>query len=207
MGNILIRPLKNADLNPAVEVFLDSFAGEAFTRAFIDLSVPANRELYFRTVKQKLALYLEIGHQLYCSLEDSRLSGLIILKSPHIKAPAALKMRRAAPHFAAYARLILLGIRARHLAQAVKPPDKLPDRHYVLEGLAVAPSRQGKGMGKMLLRQADLVQSGDSSSSGIYLYTGDEKNKILYEKYGYRVIEAKEAGEFTAYHMFKGDSI
>lgn len=204
MGNILIRPLKEADLKPAVEVFLDAFAVEAFTRAFIDLSIPANRELYSRTVKQKLALYLEIGHRLYCALEGPRLSGLMILKSPHIKAPATLKVRRAAPHFAAYARLILLGIRARHLAQAVKPPDDLPEHHYVLEGLAVAPSRQGQGIGKMLLRQADLVQSGDSNSSGIYLYTGDESNKFLYEKYGYRVVKAKPAGEFTAYHMFKG---
>lgn len=38
--------------------------------------------------------------------------------------------------------------------------------------------------------------------SGVYLFTSDEKNKILYERLGYRTFYERDLGSIIAYHMF-----
>lgn len=84
----------------------------------------------------------------------------------------------------------------------MKPPSNLPQNHYILEAIGVDPSCQGKGVGRLLLEQAEKISFDDQRASGIYLFTGDEPNRVIYEKLGYKLLETRQTGTFTSYHMF-----
>ncbi len=203
MSNTRVSLLQEKDLDRAVDLFLDAFKKEAFTKSLLDLSHQKSRAVYFQAVRYKLSLYLEAGHQAYGAFENSSLLGMFILRSPHVKIPFGLHLRRLLPNLPAFAWLMPQFIKATHLSTAVQPPGNLPKKHYSLEGLAVHPAHQGKGIGRLLLEKADQVCSADSSASGIYLYTGDEINKELYQHLNYRILESKSTPYFTAYHLFK----
>lgn len=204
--NIKLDRLEPVDLDQAITVFLKAFKEEAFTKAILDLDKQRDYDLYFQAVKYKLSLYLEIG-QLVFTVRDSdtenKVAGLFILRSPKIKSSTGLQFRRAMPYLPVFTRLLPNYFQAAHLASASKPPENLPERHYALEGLAVAPEYQGKGLARLMLEKADQVVSRDKTSPGIYLYTGDEKNRAIYERFDYKVLKAVPTRSFTAYHMFK----
>ncbi len=204
--NIKLNRLKPGVLDQAVAVFLEAFKKEAFTKTLLDLNNQKHYNLYFKAVKYKVSLYLETG-QLVFSVQDNdkegRVAGLFILRSPQIKAPTGLSIRRIIPVLPSFAMLLPNYLRAAQLGQAVKPPEDLPGGHYALEGLAVAPEYQGQGLARMMLEKADQVATRDESSPGIYLYTGDEKNRAIYERFAYKVLKTVPTRSFTAYHMFK----
>ncbi len=193
----------NQAMDQTVEVFLNAFKEEAFTKALLDLNHRPNYDLYFQAVKYKLSLYREVGHKVFVASEGKSIIGTFILRSPHVSTPFGLQLRRLTPHLPTFARLILKYLQAAHLSQAVKPPDNLPINHYALEGLAVHSTCQGQGVGRMMLEKADHVCSEDNTASGIYLYTGDEKNKEIYKHFAYKILEARPTRLFNAYHMFK----
>ncbi len=205
--NYKLDYLENTDIDRAVTVFLESFKTEAFTQALLDLEKQKDYDLYFQAVQYKFALYLEIGHPIFAVKEIARnknsIAGLFILKSPHIKAPLLMQLVRISPLLPVFARLLPNYLRAAHLGPAVKPPDNLPAAHYVLEGLAVAPAHQGKGLARIMLEKAEQVLYEDKTAAGIYLFTGDEKNRAIYEHFGYRILKRVPVRTFTAYHMFK----
>ncbi len=194
---------KDQTMDQTVKVFLDAFKKEAFTKTFLDLSRRANYDMYFQAVKYKLSLYQEVGHQVFVARKGGVIIGTFFLRSPHISTPLGLQLRRLLPYLPAFTRLIIRYLQAAHLASAVKPPDKLPKKHYTLEGLAVYPAHQGKGVGRLMLEKADQVCTEDNTASGIYLYTGNEKNKEIYKRFSYHVLETRPNRLFTAYHMFK----
>jgi hypothetical protein len=46
-------------------------------------------------------------------------------------------------------------------------------------------------------------ENSDEQAAGIYLYTGDERNTHIYQHFGYHVVEAKQGGSLTVWHMFR----
>jgi len=190
-------------LDQTVKMFLDAFKKEAFTRALLDLSQRQNYDRYCQAVKYKLSLYREAGHHVFLARDEGSIIGTIILRSPHVSASFGLKLRLIAPYLPAIAGLMPKFMKAAHLASAAKPPENLPKKYYALEGLAVHPDYQGKGVGRLLLEKADQICCEDNSASGIYLLTGDERNKEIYKHFSYQVLETRPAHSFTAYHMFK----
>ncbi len=205
-NNIKLDYLKPGDIEQAVAVFLEAFKTEAFTVSLLNLDNQKDYDLYFKAVKYKLSLYLETGQHVFSvqnNDSEGRVTGLFILRSPQVKAPIGLSVRRIIPVLPAFARLLPNYIQAAHLGQAAKPPEDLPGGHYALEGLAVAPEYQGQGLARMMIEKADQVVARDKSSPGIYLYTGDEKNRAIYERFAYKVLKTVPTRSFTAYHMFK----
>jgi ribosomal protein S18 acetylase RimI-like enzyme len=61
-----------------------------------------------------------------------------------------------------------------------------PGKHWYLWGLGVKPSKQGQGIGGMLI-QPVLAQA-DTAHLPCYLETMNEKNVPFYEKYGFKVM-------------------
>lgn len=190
-------------LDQAVKMFLDAFKKEAFTRALLDLSQRQNYNIYFQALKYKLSLYREAGHHVFLARDEGSIIGTFILRSPHVSASFWLKLCLIPPYLPAIARLMPKFMQASQLASAAKPPANLPKKYYVLEGLAVHPAHQGKGVGRLMLEKADQICFEDNSASGIYLLTGDERNKEIYKHFSYQILETRPAHSFTAYHMFK----
>lgn len=189
-------------LDEAVKVFLSAFQNEAFTVAWLDLSRTRLRSLYSRAVRRKLELYLDAGHPLYSAVEKDRLIGLLVLKTPHIIISRAKIARLLPSLMPVLVGLIPNFIRAIPLGLAIKSPPNLPAAHYTVEALAVDPCFQGKGVGALLLEQAKKVCFADKTASGVYLFTGDEQNRAIYEKKGYQLLEKRNTGTFTSHHMF-----
>ena len=189
-------------LDEATEVLLAAFKNEAFTAAWLDLSNARLWKLYSRAVRLKLKLYLSAGHPVYIAAEKRRVLGILVLKSPHIVVPWKSAACLLLPNLHGLIGLIPNFIHAFRLGGAMKPPSNLPQNHYILEAIGVDPSCQGKGVGRLLLEQAEKICFDDKRASGIYLFTGDEPNRIIYEKLGYKLLETRQTGTFTAYHMF-----
>jgi len=61
-----------------------------------------------------------------------------------------------------------------------------PGRHWYLWGIGVKPSRQGLGIGGMLMQP--LLARADAYRLPCYLETMNEKNVPFYEKYSFRVV-------------------
>ena len=207
---LFFRPMKDIvvtvplphQLHEAGKVILNAFREEAVLSSFIDLSRKSARESYYQVLKLKLALYHEAGHPLFTALSDGRVVGAVILNSPHVHISRGRLFRKALPSLPRMLGLLPYSIRAMRLGNLVRPPANLPETHYTLELLAVHRLHQGKGVGRLLLEHIARFCSADQTASGIYILTGDEKNRALYEKFGYRLWESRQGGALTVYHMF-----
>jgi ribosomal protein S18 acetylase RimI-like enzyme len=62
--------------------------------------------------------------------------------------------------------------------------------HWYLWGLGVEPSRQGQGIGGMLIQP--VLARADASGLPCYLETMNEKNVPFYEKHGFKIVSDAE---------------
>ncbi len=200
-----MKPLQENMLDEAVDVMLSAFQKEAFTAAWLDLSRPKLRRRYAHAVKLKFRLYLEAGHPILVAVEKGRVIGLLVLNAPGVVVSRKRFVRLLIPLLPRLIWLAPYFFRAIPLGGATKPPGGLPEAYYTLEAMAVDPMHQGKGVGRLLLEKAEeLSFASESEAGGIYLFTGDEKNYHIYLRFGYQLLEKKQAGLFSSYHMFLG---
>ncbi len=210
MPEIKLEKLNQKHLEGVVEVTSQAFYGEAITACVYDFSRESVRRGY-RINSEIMALK---------ALKASY-PALVALKGDRVVGAAMLKPAKAAPFYVTWMiylrrlpQLLNLFLKARHrqgmeLKRKMEPPREELSRPYItLEALAVSPSHQGQGIGAKLLRELPRICL-DEGASGIYLFTGEEKNRHIYLKNGYRDIKAVEANPLTIYHMFmpreKGD--
>jgi len=78
---------------------------------------------------------------------------------------------------------------ARYLARAERKHPRQPP-HWYLEVLGAIPARQGRGLGSVLLRA--VLERCDRDRSGAYLESSSERNRALYERHGFDVVEVFE---------------
>lgn len=205
MRNAVRIEVATADqLDEMLEVFLPAFKDEATTASWLDLSSDNLKHPYGELVKIKIMLYLDAGNPIFVASEDNTIVGLTILKLHHIKTskimaaklviPKLPRLMVLAPHF-------IRGMRMG-MADATRTPENLPQKHDVLEAIAVHPEHQGKKIGRNLLDHAhDYLNN--NGSPGIYLMTGEEKNRQIYERFGYTLVEERDTKSFKSYHMYR----
>lgn len=92
-------------------------------------------------------------------------------------------------------------LRRLHTATVLSLP--VVGEHYTLAALTVHPDFQGRGIGSALLEEVHKVSERDPGVIGVYLYTGDRKNQLMYEHKGYQTIETRQTETLTVYHMFR----
>jgi len=190
-------------LDEAAKVLMSAFQKEALTTALLlDLSQKRHKELYSKTVRLELALYLRAEQPVFVAVEDGKVIGLVIIKTPHAKGDLLLNARVILPYLTQLIFLAPTLVRAIRLAPIIKKPKDLPKPHYLIEAVAVDPKHQGKKVGRLLLEHSHYYCMSDKDSRGIYITTGDEKNRSIYEHFGYQLLEERHTGDFTSYHMF-----
>ena len=204
MGRITRIELAAADqLDEILDVFLSAFKDEATTATWLDLSSEKLKQVYGVLVKIKAKLYLEAGNPIFVAIDNNTITGLAILKLHQVKTskinavklviPKLPKLMVLVPHFMKAVRM--------GMADATRVPENLPPNHDVLEALAVHPDHQGKKIGRKLLDHAHGYLN-DQGSPGVYLMTGDEKNRQIYERFGYKLMEERDTKSFKSYHMY-----
>ena len=205
MGSINKIELATADqLDEMLEVFLSAFKDEATTAVWLDLASEKLKRTYGILVTIKFKLYLEAGNPIFVAIDNKAILGLIILKLHHVKTSKIKAMQLIIPNLPRLMSLLPHFVKAVRMgmADATRVPENLLRNHDVLEAIAVHPDHQGKKIGRKLLDHAhDYLH--DISSPGIYLMTGEEKNRQIYERFGYTLMEERDTKSFKSYHMYR----
>jgi GNAT superfamily N-acetyltransferase len=98
--------------------------------------------------------------------------------------PMGRVLREALPMARVFGRRMQLAL--RYLIKAERLHPRQPD-HWYLEILGTEPARQGQGLGSALLRP--ILALCDRDGLGTYLESSSERNRVLYERHGFRVVE------------------
>ncbi len=206
--NIVVRPGSTREVRAATRVFADAFRSEGFTSWMFDLSSPQKQARLARANDLLLTLRREKGQEFLVAVVEEEIVGMALVSAPNSENAASL-WRLASIALPRLPDLIaMLGLirwrRAWLAKKAAQPPKTLPEPYHTLEALAVAPARQGQGIGRLLLEATHAISDEDPQSAGTYLYTADERNRAIYERFGYELVEQKVGGEaLTVYHMFR----
>lgn len=80
--------------------------------------------------------------------------------------------------------------------------------HFRLEFIAVIPSQQGKGYGRVLLDEIHSLSQRHQTVTGVWLETTNPANVPLYERFGYRVVQSVQLGNpVTTVVMFRANVV
>ena len=93
--------------------------------------------------------------------------------------------------------------RALQVLRAVRKPANMPGTYYTLDFIGVHPDHHGRGIARRLLDHVHAIVDADERVEGVYLITGEEKTRSIYERFGYRVLATHRAGGIDVYHMFR----
>lgn len=154
--------------------------------------------------KLKLRLFTKGGHTAVAALVNGEIAGAAFVyhpeKTPFLKAFAIY-----------YSKIIFIFpkmLKALQIKRALKTknlmqcPEEVQQPFYTFEILGVSKKYQGQGIGKMLLNYITELVKKDKNAKGIYIYTADKKNQLIYEKSGYETVAERHGEGITIYHLW-----
>ncbi|MBN1262701.1 MAG: GNAT family N-acetyltransferase [Anaerolineae bacterium] len=203
---VLVHPLPAENVSAAAALIAASFREEGFTRNTLNLSTPARQKRFAAVGALRLSLGQASGQQVLAATNGETLAGVAIVKPPTAKSVPWYRLAGAVMRRAPRLLGMIGDVRWRQglrIKPAMKPPATLPTPYYTLDILGVAPDFQGQGVGRRLLEHIHAHCDQDEHATGIYLYTGDEKNTNIYRRFGYEVVEVRQGGPLTIWHMFR----
>lgn len=98
--------------------------------------------------------------------------------------PMRFVLAQAPPMLRVFGRRLQLAL--RYLIRIERAHPKKPP-HWYLEIIGAEPDRQGQGLGSALLRP--VLAFCDRDGLGAYLESSTERNRALYERHGFEVVE------------------
>ncbi|MCU4752939.1 GNAT family N-acetyltransferase [Halobacteria archaeon AArc-curdl1] len=202
---VTITPLEEAELSESARVLGAAFATEAFTTTVFGGTVRQVENEYKQTIELLLRAHFEAGQPVFTAKTDGEVVGVAAISRPGVSwAPLRLVWlftRHPTVLIHLFERMDWEGI--YHIARTIRPPEGLPSAYYRLEAIGVEPAVQGEGVGRALLDTTHALVEHDPGASGIYLFTGEESLRNLYERFGYGTVGTKQSNEVVAYHMFR----
>ncbi len=186
-------------------VLSEAFREEPLTAFIFDLSKKNAACILRRAHVLSARIYFGSGQKIFLAVEGYRVKGIAALtkdgKLPVLKA-AARNLPGIFFLLPQVLSIISLG-KLLSARSAVAVPRNLPRPFYSLDAIAVDFRFRGMGIGGMLLDEVHRAAEKNSGMTGVYLITLTEKNKLLYERYGYETIEKRRLDELNVYHMFR----
>ena len=185
-------------------VMVDAFATESINAYAFDFTRGHTWAARCRTARIEVDSALQRGDYLVLARERDRIAGGAIVSR---NVPVPVRVQAAYAMRWLWAVLPLLPtVRWRRLAsvkRAIRLTRPPYGAYYTLVALAVHPEHQGRRLGHALLHEVHRLSERDPEAIGVYLFTGGEKNRRMYEGAGYRTIETRRAGSLSVYHMFR----
>ena len=203
---VRVQALPAEDLPRAAALIAASFREEGFTRNTLKLTTPEQRQRFAEAGEVRLLLSQAGGEQVLAATIGETLAGVAIVRPP---APQAAPWYQQVGIVLRHAPRLLPMLkdmywwRTLQIIPAGILSVTLPRPYYTLDILAVSPECQGQGVGRRLLEHFHALCDQDEQASGIYLITGDEKNTRIYRRFGYEIVETKQGGALTVWHMFR----
>ncbi len=182
-----------------------SFLSEGITSFIFNLNKHNAIETLYRFNLLKIKEFYKKGYLIFAALTDQHVVGVVVIK----RGGGITFLDKLKIYFPDILTLIVPMIsilnlkRVIRISKFIKAPSAIQKPYYTLEAIGVSPEHQGQGIGTMLLNKVNEVVENNSKITGIYLFTGDKKNQILYEKFGYETLEEFQAEGITIYHMFR----
>jgi GNAT superfamily N-acetyltransferase len=204
MDIVRIAPRERSAIREFASVMVDAFATEGIHAYALDLKRGNSRQARLRTALVELQSFTCDTDHILVARSDGRVVGGALL-SRNASHPLHVGVRYAV-RWLRVALPLLPAVRWRRLYRlhrATKLSRSIAGAHYTLSALVVRPDLQGRGIGSALLAEVHRVSECDPGVLGVYLYTGDSKNHLMYERAGYATIETRHADWLTVYHMFR----
>jgi ribosomal protein S18 acetylase RimI-like enzyme len=202
-----VLPLDSGHIAEAAVVMARAFQTESIASNALDLSTGWSLRVFARSVELWLETFRRWHQPLLVATLGDRVVGMAIVDAPDRRTgfPWRYLLASTLPFLPRLVRLLsmLRWRRVLRLKGLVRPPRGIPRERCALLSIAVAPEWQGQGVGRLILDEVHRIADSSPWSSGIYLYTGSEKNRDLYKRFGYRVVRAQKDRSFVVYHMFR----
>ncbi len=183
------RQAEAEDLSALSDVLARAFVDDPM---FVSLA-PRDDRMQDRLRTMFTGVLKYISNDLSDTLTTADRDGVAVWNPPGYKGPRGSDGLRMLPHMAG-----LMGWRRIHLMMsALNRLDKrhehhMPEPHWYLLALAVAPGRQGQGIGSALMRP--LLERCDQDRLPAYLETATPRNLPLYERHGFVTVEELHIG-------------
>jgi GNAT superfamily N-acetyltransferase len=204
MDNVRIATASRAELEEAACVMAEAFSTEGVHSHLFDFSRRHARTGLRRALRVELESAVNDGDRILVAHAEGSIVGVAMVNGSR-RWPAGERMVQGLRWLCAVAPLLPAvrwrNLPAFHRASSLSRP--IAGAYYTLPALTVRPAFQGRGIGSMLLREVHELAERDAGILGVYLYTGERRNQLMYEHAGYRTIEMRPAGTLTVYHMFR----
>lgn len=179
-GQISVRRAEPGDHPRVAEALAAAFADDPAWSWLMPFADRQQRQrLFFET---ELRLLVPDRREVWTTEDDS--AAALWAPPGRWSVPIGTVLREAAPMLRVFGRRLPVALRyllrVEHLHPR-RPP------HWYLEVLGTEPARQGRGLGSSLLRP--ILTLCDRDGLGAYLESSSERNRVLYERHGFRVVE------------------
>ncbi len=172
---------------------------DVLARAFVDdpmfvALAPHDDRMQDRLRSMFTGVLKYVSHDLSDTLTTADRDGVAVWNPPGYKGPRGLDGLRMLPHMAG-----LTGWRRiQRMMSALNQLDRrhahlVPEPHWYLLALAVAPGRQGRGIGSALMRP--MLERCDLDGLPAYLETATPRNLPLYERHGFAIVAEVSLGK------------
>ncbi len=203
-AQVRIEPATEAILRDFARVMVEAFSTEGTNAYLFDFSHKAAWSARHRAALVEVRLLHENQSHVRVAMEGEKVvGGAIVAVNRHRSL-----LRRANDML----RWIVSGLplitvvrwrRVLGVMKAVNLPNRPDTPYYTLAAVAVHPAHQGRGIGRLLLDEVHRICDDDLACTGVYLYTADRKNQMMYERAGYRTIAERRGGDLIICHMFR----
>jgi len=179
--------LTSAYVEKAIQVAGSAFQDDPVTM----FTYPDERE---RKQKLQYGFYMLYKYGIKHGLTyatSKNLEGITIWLPPKKTYPSTWTMMRYGGFYTI--RKVGLKIKAMKRTMAIfnyedeKHKELVPYDHWYFQNIAVKPEEQGKGYGRLLINT--MIKNIESDGLPIYVETNTDKNVLIYQKYGFEILE------------------
>lgn len=197
MGIQIYRIDKDSpELTEALRLYVKTFKSETITRNTFNFEHKNTTRYYYDVLEQIAPKVIDSGGDIFVAKNKDEVVGIALVREGHAQSIAIVgvnpfKLLRLVSKIKVRQALTI-----SKLSNLSKP---LEGKFITLQAIAVSNKHQGKGIGKKIFFEIhDLYKN---THEGIYLYTADEKNRDLYQHFGYEMVEQKSNNNLTFFHM------
>lgn len=190
----------NDEFIQAMQLFAETFKTEAITAYTYNFDHKQTEKQFYEATLLNARVYLARGHDIIIAKSNDAIVGIAVIKKT-IKGSFASLLKIVVPKIF---NLFPLVTKVKYknavaISKAMRLSQPLKEKHVTLSAIAVSAKYQGQGIGKRFLNEVHQRYAKDFEA--VYLYTADKKNKEIYSRAGYAVIEQSQTSDFDMYHM------
>jgi ribosomal protein S18 acetylase RimI-like enzyme len=180
MTEITIIPLKRNHCDNAARLLADAFLEDPEVAAIVGGNLQKRRQILKAHYHNLVSLFLPYRRS-QCAVSNGELVGVMLFFAPGEEPSNFIVFLKLSLKM--LFRISIGGLRRGYKSANNDETHRPREPHYYLSTLGVAPSHQGRGVGKRMLSY--ITDIADENGSPIYLSSTNPKAIPLYQKFGF----------------------